>query len=216
MKKINTSTALFLLATIVYFLSEAIAAMAWNNPHYSYSYNYISDLGIPIITVFDGRSINSPLHAVMNVGLISYAVLSMLAFCGISKVKIIPDKWRNMGIILALLHGIGVVMVGVFPGYDWWGITFHGIGAALAIFGGNLAIISLGLHLQFNRRKWFANLSLWLGIIGITGLFVCIGIHQDFKGLFERISIYSILLWEIIFAIVLIIHQHRNSILANN
>ena len=62
---------------MVYVGTEAIAASAF--PGYSYSANYISDLGVPDVAEFQGRAIDSPLSAVMNAGFILQGVLYLVA-----------------------------------------------------------------------------------------------------------------------------------------
>ncbi|WAT03430.1 hypothetical protein O1V64_13350 [Rouxiella badensis] len=49
----------FSLGGVQYLLAEWVSAAGWHSPAYSYSQNYISDLGIPL---------RSPLHSIMNGG----------------------------------------------------------------------------------------------------------------------------------------------------
>lgn len=200
-RKIRVGSILFILAPLIFFLCEAIAASAWTSPPYHYYYNFISDLGIPVVTEFQGRMINSPLHNVMNLGFISYAVMFILAYSMI--IHMLPEKGKKIDVVLAMFHGIGVALVGFFPGYDWWGVIFHGIGAVGVIFGGNLAILSTGLLVQRAiPEKWFAVVSVVFGIIGIIGIIICIAVN-DYQGVFERISIYPIMAWDIIFGVLM-------------
>ena len=56
-----------------------LAAVAFS-PRYSYAHNYVSDLGVPVCgTIFDGRSVCSPLHALMNGDFVLQGVLFFAA-----------------------------------------------------------------------------------------------------------------------------------------
>jgi hypothetical protein len=61
------TAAAFLLGPVIYLAAEAIAAAAWKTPTYSYADNWISDLGSATAGVFQGRELNSPLHAAISV-----------------------------------------------------------------------------------------------------------------------------------------------------
>ena len=59
-----------LMLGFVYLAFEFIAAMAWADPPYDWARNFISDLGFSDCAVVDGDRICSPLHPLMNAGLL--------------------------------------------------------------------------------------------------------------------------------------------------
>lgn len=69
------AAAALLAGPVVYLTAEAISAAAWKNPTYSYTRDWISDLGSTTRGVFQSRLIDSPLHTVMNTGFILQGIL---------------------------------------------------------------------------------------------------------------------------------------------
>lgn len=202
-KRIKTANILLIVAPLLFFIIEAIAASAWKIPSYSYIGNYISDLGVPVVTVSQGRAVNSPLHLLMNIGFVSYALLTLLAIILLSPV--LKGKRKKLGIGLAISHSVGALLVGLFPGYEWAFTFMHVIGAVLVIFGGNFAIMVLGNVIQSSfQLKRFRIISLALGILGLIGIAIVIYMASkniNYQGLFERVAIYPILLWNLMLGI---------------
>lgn len=188
--------SLLIIAPLIYLLGEFISSLAWNNPDYHYLTNWISDLGVPIIT----KMINSPWHNIMNTGFITYGILAFLAFYLLQKVFY---KRRRVVLSFAFIQSLGIILVGLFPGYPWWGIVFHGLGALMAIVGGNLCLIFASHAIkQAPSKKSFVRFSNFLGIIGIVSFILCLSLSTVFTydAVFERLSVYTIMLWDIIFA----------------
>ena len=202
-KVIRICAILFLLAGIIYLACEAITAAAWHSPTYQYAYNYVSDLGIPIITHFDGRAIHSPLHFVMNFGFFANGILFAIAYYLL--LSEIQTKAKPIGYLFATIFGVGIVMVGMFPGYDWWGEWIHGIGAMMAIVVGNLAVmLAAMLSSRFIGRKWSVAFSVIMCVVGIASFAVFISIDNNpYAAVFERISVYTVMVWDIIFGCIL-------------
>lgn len=64
----RSAGAVLVAGAMIFFLTEFIAAAAWTDPPYSYTYHYISDLGVRGPLVALGQLMNSPLAWVMNTG----------------------------------------------------------------------------------------------------------------------------------------------------
>jgi hypothetical membrane protein len=213
-KKVQAGSVLFILAGLVFFSTEAIAASVWSNPAYQYSRNYISDLGIPVVTEFDGQMINSPLHNVMNFGFIAYGVLFMAAY--ILVLPVLSGKKKIIGIALAMIYGFGAFLIAIFPGYDWEFQIFHARGAAMMIYGGNLLILITGLLVKSEiLKRWFAVLCAILCAAGFAGFFMLINGTFGYKGITERIAVYPIIVWCIIFGTLLFFRFRKKDALDN-
>jgi hypothetical membrane protein len=203
MRKIKIAAVFFIAAGVVFLVSEAISASAWNNPSYSYAHYYVSDLGIPIVTEFDGLPVNSPLFIVMDFGFISYALLFLTAY--ILMLPVLSGKKKVIGLVLAAIHGMGFLFVGLFPGYEWEFGFMHAIGASMVLYGGDLMMLLTGLFV--NReflKRWFAIISALLCVTGLAGLFILIRSNFGYKGVFERIAIYPFIIWCVIFGSALL------------
>ncbi|NKY67247.1 DUF998 domain-containing protein [Weissella hellenica] len=184
------------MAPLIYLLGELISSLAWTQPDYHYLSNFISDLGVPIIT----RAIDSPLYYVMNTGFVLYGILFILA---IYLLKGLFTKHNNFIFSLASIEGLGIILVGFFPGYQWWGAVFHGIGATMAIVGGNVFLILIGKFIaQQARSKKFTYFSYLLGAIGLLSFIICLLITSmtEYAATFERLSVYTIMLWDFVLA----------------
>jgi hypothetical membrane protein len=212
-KKLQASSIAFILAAVVYLLCEAISALAWSNPVYEYSYNYISDLGVPIITQFMGRSINSPLYYVMNFGFFAHGVLFVTGY--VMMINAIQNNklQKYSALTLAAIHGIGICMVGAFPGYDWWGEPYHGVGALLAIVIGNFAILCGGILVRrLFTQKWFTVLSILFFITGIASFVMFIGQENSiYVAVYERLSVYTIMAWDIFLGMFVLLNISLSS-----
>jgi hypothetical membrane protein len=104
---------LVILAAAQYLVLEAVSAAAWHTPAYSYAVNFISDLGNPVAgDVFDGRVINSPLHLMMDTAFVVQGALFIAA--GVLLAGTITGRVSRVLLILALVHGVGVILVGLF------------------------------------------------------------------------------------------------------
>ncbi|WP_223359154.1 DUF998 domain-containing protein [Leifsonia sp. ZF2019] len=202
----STSATLWIVAAGVYLVAEAVSALAF--PGYSYATNYISDLGVPDVGTFQGRSMDSPLHLMMNVAFVLHGVLFAVAAILTAR----GDAWRTTArrwfVALAGVHAVGIILVGLFPGSqanaDSGLIVFHVLGAAMAIIGGNAAVVVAGVTLLRQGPRWLGSTSIALGVVGIVGLVMLlvdstsstIDLLPD--GVWERMAVYTILAWELL------------------
>lgn len=207
---------MLVLAAVVYLLAEAISAIAWRNPTYSYSFNYISDLGVPERSSLGGRVINSPLHVVMNSGFIAEGVLFVIA--AVLLWRLLSRRTGVAYLVLSVVHGIGIILVGLFHGSaqaqaDGTGV-FHGLGAMLAIGAGNAAAIVVGLALIRRASRSEASKTgvrglgwalVALGVAGFASMIILFAITPTaVDGVFERGAVYTILAAELVVGIALI------------
>lgn len=111
---------------VQWVVAEAVGVGAWTVPPYSYATNYISDLGVPDCgTRFQGRAICSPLHALVNASFVTEGVLFAAGVVLLS--GLVTGRARRVVVVLALLHGVGMVLVGLFHG------SANGPGAGLVV-----------------------------------------------------------------------------------
>jgi hypothetical membrane protein len=180
-----------------YFIAQYFVASAWERPH-SIIHNPISDLGNTACGVYAERFVCSPLSGLMNVSFVSlggFMVLgSILIFQGFKK-----SNGSFAGFSLMGLAGVGAVLVGLFPENT---IGFlHGLGAFMAFFFGNVAIVILGAVL--NMHKSMRYYTLFSGIFALIALFL-FG-TQNYLGLgeggMERLAGYPQTLWLIVFGV---------------
>ena len=208
-KNVKIGSVILIAAGFLYLLFEAIAALAWQNPGYSYTYNYISDLGIPIVTEYMGHYINSPRYYFMNMAFISNGILFAT---GIFLITASLQKKKIALNILAAIYGLGVCVVGLFPGYDWWGGVYHGFGALAAIGIGNIAIMCIGIASGTKTQNTVLSIvSVAFCVIGISAFVIFMGSEgSPIIGLWERIAVYTVIIWQPIFGGVLLSEFHNS------
>lgn len=200
-------------ASLWYLFTETLSAAAF--PGYSYAHNYISDLGIPEISTFEGRVINSPLHNLMNAGFIGHGLFFLLGSICLALALV---KTPRLLVPLALIQAFGISMVGLTHGSAAsaeLGIGgYHFMGAGMSILGGNgialLALASQPLRELFGRRR--AVLSAALGATGFIAVFILQALQTSGAsflfdyGIWERTSVYTITAWGLLAAYTCLTH----------
>ena len=198
MRRRLAAGAAALLLSAQYFAAEAIAAAAWTRP-YSYSRNYISDLGV---TRCIPTGPCSPLGAVMNTGFVMSGVLAIAAAALL--LPLVPQRAGKRApiLILAVVHGIGSIGVGLVssaPGTAAGTPHIHVLAAYAAIVGGNLAVIAAALWLpRAVASRWFRAVSLALGLVGLGSGLALVLTRGLPPGLLERGAVDTITLWQIL------------------
>ena len=192
----------WLLSGVMYLTLEAISAVAF--PHYNYARNFISALG-------DVNS--SPLWALMNFDFVAHGLLFLIA--GIFAFRAsATGAARYVFFAFACLHFTGFALVGVFHGPAPFGTPrfhWHVLGAWLAFFGGNIAIIVAGICAdRYAAPVAYRAPSILLGCLGIWS---CLGPMSEnlfnSAALWERVSVYSFVVWEVVTGIVLLLAKRR-------
>ncbi|WP_219818422.1 DUF998 domain-containing protein [Clavibacter michiganensis] len=198
-------------AATVYVGTEAVAASAF--PGYSYSANYISDLGVPEVAEFQGRTIDSPLHAVMNAGFILQGVLYLLA--AVIATRALGAGPRRAFLALAAVHAVGITVVGLVhgsassaaSGIGW----MHVVGAGMAIIAGNAASITAGLSSgRVGAARAFRVASVALGVVGLVALALLLALGgSTIDGIWERGSVYTVTAWELLAGVAVLVAARR-------
>jgi hypothetical membrane protein len=184
---------------LVFFIAEFIAAAAWTDPPYSYTYHYISNLGVHGPAEGFGQVMRSPLAWVMNTG---FFLFGITLFGGIAMLTGIrgPRGWAVR--TLASLMAAGGVLLAFFPGTgetpDSGAIDFHSLGALASIVGGNVLIIVLGrAHRHAAIAATTGRAMVALGVFGLVSLFgfmAIAGPSAGLIGLVERCAVYPLLI----------------------
>jgi hypothetical membrane protein len=217
-RKFATSAAiLWIGAGIAYLALEAIAAAGYRGG-YSYVRNYISDLGVTHASMFEGRMIDSPRATAMNVGFYLDGILFLAA--AILVVRARAGLTGRLFLILATTHTVGNILVGTIHGGGTesasGSIQWHTLGAALAIVGGNLAVLRGGaLSRQVGAPPWYRAISVALGVFGLFCLAMLLidrgstTVNLLPEGTWERGSVYTITVWEIFTGVCLLAFARR-------
>lgn len=176
---------LWLAGAVVYFAAEAAAVSAL--PGYSYVVDYVSTLGDPAV---------SPRAPMMNVAFAFQGVCFAAAALLVTRAR--KQLWY---LAFAGANGVGNILIAVV--HSGQGNSWHVVGAALALIGGNGAAIA-GSALVASRPYRMASIA--LGAVGLVCLaVVAAGVSP--VGLWERGSVYPIFAWQILIAVLLLRRQ---------
>jgi hypothetical membrane protein len=197
---------------VQWVVAEAITAAAWTDPRYSYATNYISDLGVPDCgTQFQGRAICSPLHPLMNTSFILEGVLFAAGIVLLA--RLVTGRTRTIVTVLAVVHGVGLALVGLFhgsPNGPSAGLIIHVTAAAIGILGANAVVIIIGLVRGHSLPIGYRIFSIAIGSLGILSELL-VGLSPDTAGVFERGGVYSWLLWGLATGALVLIRRRQPS-----
>ena len=190
---------LLVAGAVIFFLAEFIAATAWTDPPYSYTYHYISDLGVHGPVEALGQYMYSPLAWVMNTG---FFLFGSTVFVGVVMLGGLRGRRRWAASILATLVAVGGVLLAFFPGdgnVTDGAVDYHSLGALASIAGGNVLVIVLGrLHRLIGVARKPGRAMIGLGVFGLVSLVAFLALAGSganvLVGLVERCAVYPVLI----------------------
>ncbi len=202
----RVGTVLLFIGPLVSWVAELITAAAWQDPHYSPFYNWVSHLGLtgPSQVAF-GQVGNSPLGAVMNIGWVLYG--SLLIVGALLTFDLRKGLRPTAIVVLAILSGVGVSFVGIFQGSNAnvanGLIAFHTYGAQGVMLAGNSMAIAVGAsatRIGLGRGRRIASIA--LGVFGLVAFAVFMAdVFTGWAwniGMFERAVIYPIMIGHVV------------------
>jgi hypothetical membrane protein len=180
--------ALWVVAAVGYLILEAVAAAGFT-PAYSYAHNYISDLGVSAV---------SPRAYLMHAAFYLQGTLFFLGGVLILGIPVSPRARVFLGLLAA--NSIGNITIGtVHRG------NVHRAGAALAIVGGNTAILAgSAVIATVGGWRWYRHISKLLAALGLLSLLMLMINSATSRtnllpdGAWERGSVYSITAWQLL------------------
>ncbi len=165
----RTAGALLVAGPVTYLLAEFIAAAAWTDPPYSYTRDFISDLGVHGPSTLFGQYMYSPLAWVMNTG---FFLFGLIILAGTAMLRGLPGRHRWAVLAPATLLAAGGVLLSVFHGsgeaLENGTGAFHSLGAFAGFTGANVLAIVLGSmrrRIGFSPRTGKALIT--AGVIGL-------------------------------------------------
>lgn len=186
---VRVGALLWIASAVCYFVAEAVAAAGFDG--YAYAADFVSTLGDPE---------RSPRAAVMNAAF----VVQGLAFpLGAWLVSRAAQAGRALPFLsLAVCNGVGNLLVAAVP--SGAGSAWHGVGAALALIGGNVAVLAGSSVLRSAlAAPAYRKVSIALGVFGLLCL-LAVASELSPIGAWERGSIYAIYAWQVLTGIMVI------------
>ncbi|KQY03902.1 hypothetical protein ASD37_23990 [Mycobacterium sp. Root135] len=184
------AAACWTVAGVAYLGLEAAAAAA--HPGYRYATNFISDLGRP----------DSPLSHLMNTAFVVQGTLFFAASVALTRAR---RSHIGVFVACAAANAVGNVVVAMVPsggaGIAW----VHVSAAAVAIVGGNAAI--LAGHRMVSESRWYRLTSVGLAALGFLAFSVlAVGAVTASTivlpgAVWERTCVYTIIGWQLLSAL---------------
>ena len=193
--KTKVAGIVFIIGSLYYLIAEAISATFFNDSLINtYMFHTISELGIP--------NVNSPLSWLMNSAFILIGLT--LIFGNFYKFKDFIIKNKTIFYVFSLITSLGVIIVGFIHGGNPLTSGYHTLGAVMAILGGNILLVLISRSM--GEFKQYQKITLILGIIGIIVFWVMFFIMGNvYMPVFERLSVYTLIVWSFITGIYLVI-----------
>ena len=190
--------ALLVAGAVIFFLAEFLAA-AWTDPPYSYTYHYISNLGVHGPVEALNQYMYSPLAWVMNTG---FFLFGSTVFVGVVMLRGLRGGRRWAAFILATMVAVGGVLLAFFHGDGTvtdGAVDYHSLGALASIVGGNVLVILLGrLHRLIGVARKPGRAMVVLGVFGLVSLVAFLALAGSganvLIGLVERCAVYPVLI----------------------
>ena len=192
--KCKITGIVFILGSLFYLLAEAVSAAFFKASLYNtYIFHAISELGIP--------NASSPLSYLMNLAFIAIGLTVLFGVFYKFKDYIVKNK--VIVYILTLITSLGVIVVGLIHGGNPLTFSYHALGAVMAMLGGNVLLIVISLSMEkFERYQKF---TMMLGIIGIISFWIMFfAMDNIYMPVFERLSVYTMIIWSFITGLFLI------------
>lgn len=185
---------IFIIGSLYYVIAEAISAISFNASLFNtYIFHTISELGIP-----NG---NSPLFWLMNSAFILIGLA--LIFSNFYKLKDFIIRNKTIFYILTLVTGVGVIIVGFIHGGNPFTLGYHMLGAMMAILGGNILLVVVSRSMQ--DFGIYQKATLILGILGLIVFWIMFfNMEVSFMPVFERLSVYTLILWSFLTGVYLL------------
>ena len=183
-----------IIGSLYYLLAEAISAAFFKaSISNTYIFHTISELGIP-----NG---NSPLFWLMNSAFILIGLTLLLG--NFYKLKDLIIKNKSIFYIFTLITAFGVIIVGLVHGGNPLTSGYHTLGAVMAILGGNILLVLISRFMgEFGN---YQKALLLLGIIGLIAFWVMFfNIQSIYMPVFERLSVYTLIIWSFMTGIFLL------------
>lgn len=161
---------LLITGPAIFLFAEFVAAAAWTNPGYSYTYDFISNLGVKGPSTLFGQFMQSPLYWVMNTG---FFLFGLVVLAGVVTLRGLTGWRRGVILLTAFVLASCGVLLGLFPGSgeameDGTG-DYHAMGAFAGFIGANILAITLGsMRRRLHLTPGIGKALVTVGIIGLA------------------------------------------------
>lgn len=183
--KYKIAGIILIIGSLWYMIAETISAFSFNDTlANTYLIHTISELGIP--------NLNSPLFFLMNSAFILIGLTLIIG--SFYKFKDFIIKNRIPYYIFTVICGVGVIIVGLIHAGNPLALTYHALGAVMAILGGNILLVVISRSMD--KFEAYQKVTLVLGIIGLIAFWIMFfSMGNIYMPVLERLSVYTLIIW---------------------
>lgn len=192
--KSKVAGIVFIIGSLYYIIAEAVSATFFKASFFeTYIFHTISELGIP--------NPNSPLFWLMNSAFILIGLV--LLFGSFYRFKDFITKNKIIYYIFSVITALGVIIVGLIHGGNPLTSGYHTLGAVMAILGGNILLILVSRSMD--EFEAYQKSTLILGIFGVIIFGVMFfSIKSIYMPVYERLSVYTLIIWSFLTGVYLL------------
>ena len=191
---------------VFYLFGEHVAILFSERSITTYVHHSTLELFFPLGTVIDGKENTlSNLPQILRAAF-SYQGYIIVPFYLLAIYPLSRKRLWLLEFLLALGFTIGCALVAEITSGRYTEGGLQNFGLSLTIILGNLMLLMIGFDLNKSSTPRLKKATLWLGLIGLICVGVTLGYPSLFSPMLERISLYTIMIWEIAAGFAVIQH----------
>ncbi len=206
---IKLTAVLSVFAALYYFFAEFITILFSDVSLPAYVRHTTLELLQPAGTIIDGKEVHlSPLYFSMKMAFLVQGCLFIFIYL-IGVTQITARRFRLLGILFSLLFSCGAILIFSSQGGKYTLGGLQNIGASLTYLCGNLAMIVSSLGIIQPHLQKLKHYSLIAGLIGVSAITTTLLIELPYLALLERLSLYSLFIWEVAIGFAILNKENR-------
>lgn len=195
---IRLFSVLSIFCGLYYFFAELVVVLFSEASLSAYIKHTTLELLLPLNSVVDDKkSTLSPLYHSMQTAYLLQSWLFIFIYF-ICVTQITTRTLRLLSAVSAILFTVGTSLIYSSQGGTYTVGGLHNIGFEVTFLVGNLVMLFSGIAVKRKSLSRFKQYSMAAGLIGLAAITVPLFIESTFIPILERISIYLLLIWEIV------------------
>lgn len=185
-------------AGVFYLFGEQMTILFSERSITAYVHHSTLELFFPIGTIIEEKeSTLSNLPQVMR-AIFTYQAYIFVPLYLFGIYRMSNKRYWVLGLFFACCFSLGSSLVANITNGHYTEGGLQNLGLSLTILMGNLTLLISGLDTPSQTVKKFKNASLLLSLIGLGCLAFTMAMPTIFSPIIERLSIYTIMIWEIL------------------
>lgn len=182
---------------LYFFVAELVTILFSPSSILTYIQHTMFELSLPNGTLIEDRIIQlSPLSFAVRASFLVQSYCFVIIY--IVAVMRLTHGVRLIAALLAICFSSGMALIYSAQGGSFTIGGLQNIGVSITFLIGNLTLLITGLTTQSNELKFFKKFSLIAGLIGTFAILFTLIEPTIYLPIIERISLYTILSWEIV------------------